>query len=540
MKTETSMPASATEARPTIRLGIALSGGGFRATAYHLGVLKRLEELGLLPYVAMLSTVSGGSIAGATYALRCAQRGDGRTGSVPVDAVIDELVPVLKEGLRGPALFGTPWRSLVTLLSFVAGRGWRTRLMASALSRRIFHGARLRDLPDWIVLNATNLRTGKAWKFFPDRSGDFLAGATTSTATLPVADAVMASAAFPGLTDAFWLPLRWEELDLGLLDRQRWERPTAGPGGDASPWRTRFGRRQGAVRFPLVDGGVYDNEGVNSLRGARVTHAVVSSAAQPEADYTSPWPWARALRTVNVIHARLGAANRQLTHEMTHGEHPTVAADRARAAARDLEAMADDTTLPEATRQAVRRVAERVTDIVRVGTPPRGWQFQASAQLVLSRTDLAANRFADPATGAKLDTPERYRGLRADVVEDLGRVRTDLDALEPEVIELLLAHGYFLCDYLVKLTMPELLDSHLNAANRYLAPYAPDWPRAHAVVAWSTRDEAGCRSVLSVAARTKMPFGRIGSAKTRVACAVSLASTLVVGVVLVIWSFRWL
>ena len=66
-----------------IRIGLALSGGGFRAAAYHLGVLKRLEEFGVLASIEALSTVSGGSITGALYALRCAEHG-GAPGSYAV------------------------------------------------------------------------------------------------------------------------------------------------------------------------------------------------------------------------------------------------------------------------------------------------------------------------------------------------------------------------------------------------------------------------------------------------------------------------
>ena len=51
------------------KLGLALSGGGFRASFFHLGVLKRLAELDLLRHVEVLSTVSGGSIIGALYIL---------------------------------------------------------------------------------------------------------------------------------------------------------------------------------------------------------------------------------------------------------------------------------------------------------------------------------------------------------------------------------------------------------------------------------------------------------------------------------------
>src|SRR5262249_7879260 len=51
------------------KLGLALSGGGHRAAFFHIGVLARLAELGLLRRVEVISTVSGGSIVGALYYL---------------------------------------------------------------------------------------------------------------------------------------------------------------------------------------------------------------------------------------------------------------------------------------------------------------------------------------------------------------------------------------------------------------------------------------------------------------------------------------
>ena len=51
------------------RLGLALSGGGFRAAFFHIGVLGRMAELGILRRVEVISTVSGGSIIGALYYL---------------------------------------------------------------------------------------------------------------------------------------------------------------------------------------------------------------------------------------------------------------------------------------------------------------------------------------------------------------------------------------------------------------------------------------------------------------------------------------
>ncbi len=51
------------------KVGLALSGGGFRASLFHIGVLARLAELDQLRYIEVISCVSGGSIIGAYYYL---------------------------------------------------------------------------------------------------------------------------------------------------------------------------------------------------------------------------------------------------------------------------------------------------------------------------------------------------------------------------------------------------------------------------------------------------------------------------------------
>jgi predicted acylesterase/phospholipase RssA len=54
---------------PEGKVGLALSGGGFRASLFHIGVLARLAELDMLRRVEVISCVSGGSIVGAHYYL---------------------------------------------------------------------------------------------------------------------------------------------------------------------------------------------------------------------------------------------------------------------------------------------------------------------------------------------------------------------------------------------------------------------------------------------------------------------------------------
>src|SRR5690349_2975399 len=51
------------------RIGLALSGGGYRAAGFHLGTLKKLNELGILDKIHVISSVSGGSIASVFYLL---------------------------------------------------------------------------------------------------------------------------------------------------------------------------------------------------------------------------------------------------------------------------------------------------------------------------------------------------------------------------------------------------------------------------------------------------------------------------------------
>lgn len=513
------------------RLGLALSGGGFRAAAFHLGVLKRLEELRLLRRIEALSTVSGGSITGAVYALRCGER-TGKPGSYAVDALISEMRPFLTENLRARALLGTPRRALRAAVSFVSTRVSRIELMIEELDRELFAGATLDQLPPWIAINATNLRTGKGWRFHNDRAGDYLAGATDQTNVIRVAEAVAASAAYPGLTDSYAFNTHWEKLRGDLLSEGRWERPSNKRPGDISRWRERYGSAIGPVCFPLVDGGLYDNEGINTLRGNKVTHAIISSAAPPESDFVGGFGPARLLRIIGVAHARLGGATRQLAHEITHGVDPTDAAKRLSALGDMLRGLASHSDLPDGVREALHEGSIEALALAAVGTPPRGKQFIASAQILLHHSDLADNAFASAERG-RYDVPARYRGLDSALVSELSRVRTDLDALEPLVVDLLIAQGYFLSDFLVKLTMPELV--FVSDREWYAADVAPEWEWAHATVSAANANSETTKGQLKSAAKRDGFVGRVQptQSKWRYRVNLWLVAVPVVAIVLV-------
>ncbi|MGA9532644.1 MAG: patatin-like phospholipase family protein, partial [Anaerolineales bacterium] len=173
------------------RIGVALSGGGLRATVFHLGVLKRLADEGRLEDISFLSTVSGGSLCigllMALNGLRWPSSSDYRSLLAQAREVL--LTRDMQRALIWRALLH-PWRLLDT----------RAGDLSAVMKRQWGLHASLRDLPPaprWMI-NATCYETGKNWRFERFRMGDYLFGYTNDT-DLPLADALAASAGFPGL-----------------------------------------------------------------------------------------------------------------------------------------------------------------------------------------------------------------------------------------------------------------------------------------------------------------------------------------------------
>src|SRR3954464_14360977 len=83
------------------RIGLALSGGGFRATLYHLGLVRFLRDAGLLPQVSHITAVSGGSVIAAHLGLNWGRY----TGSASeFDAAAAELLAFVRLDVRNRIL----------------------------------------------------------------------------------------------------------------------------------------------------------------------------------------------------------------------------------------------------------------------------------------------------------------------------------------------------------------------------------------------------------------------------------------------------
>src|SRR5271156_5676373 len=83
------------------KIGLALSGGGFRASLYHLGLVRFLRDGGILPQVTHITSVSGGSILAAHLVLNW----DRYNGSPnEFDAAAAELLAFVRLDIRNRIL----------------------------------------------------------------------------------------------------------------------------------------------------------------------------------------------------------------------------------------------------------------------------------------------------------------------------------------------------------------------------------------------------------------------------------------------------
>ena len=83
------MPLGQQPSKPR-NVGLAFSGGGSRAIAFHLGCLRALHDLDLLSRVEVISSVSGGSVISAMYAYSCD----------PFQKFDERVVELLRRGLQ--------------------------------------------------------------------------------------------------------------------------------------------------------------------------------------------------------------------------------------------------------------------------------------------------------------------------------------------------------------------------------------------------------------------------------------------------------
>ena len=229
------------------KIGLALSGGGFRATLYHLGLARFLRDAGLLSQVSHITSVSGGSIFAAHLVLNWA-RYNGSPNEF--DAAAAELLTFIQMDVRNRITrrfpLTMPFRWPRRMLGYSNRLLTRTGLLEWHYRRYLYGDVSLFQLPVAPMLHilATNLSEGCLCSFNRDGllmvrrqegGGIHMQNIHVGLATVPMA--VTASSAFPG----FFPPIELTGAAVGARV------------GD-------FGRQA------YTDGGVFDNLGVRMFR----------------------------------------------------------------------------------------------------------------------------------------------------------------------------------------------------------------------------------------------------------------------------------
>ncbi|WP_158826920.1 patatin-like phospholipase family protein [Mucilaginibacter lacusdianchii] len=248
------------------RFGVALSGGGYRAAGFHIGTLKTLHKLQLLDKVDVLSTISGGSITGAAY---CLHQGN----FLAFEAEMIEILStksVIKYVLGSWLFLRAALPSLITILLsiyllftkwafcsiFILGLFFYllirfqfklfplSRIIEKAYNRFFFSGETLEALCDRpeLAIGSTNLQTMRHFTFSKRKMEDSVYAyypkpILFDNKGFPISRAVMASTCVPFAFTPVYINAEFFK-DPNLAS---------------------------TVKPMLVDGGVYDNQGVHKI-----------------------------------------------------------------------------------------------------------------------------------------------------------------------------------------------------------------------------------------------------------------------------------
>jgi len=292
-------------------IGLALSGGGYRAAGFHLGTLRALNKLGVLPNIDRFSTISGGSITGACYGINDKSYADFEADMVDKLSSKSVIKYVLTSRnfiwlaiclliIVGFAIYlsFTNWAPvsipIIILVLFLLIR-FQFRLLP--ISRMIekaydvfFYDNKtlsdLRAIPE-IAIGSTNLKSGRHFTFSQRKMGDSKLAYSVPPVkfvheNFPIARAVIASSCVPFAFTPITIDTEfYEDADLAL----------------SNP-------------VELVDGGVYDNQGIHKLTekssSYRTDIVLVSDAGDKLPDYPMHTNTiALLIRTVDIFMQRI-------------------------------------------------------------------------------------------------------------------------------------------------------------------------------------------------------------------------------------------
>lgn len=218
-------------------IGIAFSGGGIRATIFHLGVLKWMAENNLLEDIVRITSVSGGSLCiGLIYS-------HNEYKWPTSEEYLNKVLPKIKKIILQKNIQNIAVKKLI-----LSPWWWnkRVNLLAKVIQKHWGITGKITDLevnPFWYI-NCTTFETGKRFRFSQKNMGDYQIGYVEKPDVL-LANAIAASAGFPAFIGPYKLRVNNYEWKKSYYSKEDFE----------SKYKV----------IHLWDGGVYDNLGLESV-----------------------------------------------------------------------------------------------------------------------------------------------------------------------------------------------------------------------------------------------------------------------------------
>lgn len=237
--------------KPFENIAISLSGGGYRASAFHLGALSYLDhvsykDLPLLQSVKVMSTISGGTFTGVSYVLALAQGKDFKScfhklyGLLQDDKLVVEALEKINHTQKWQAQGKN--KNLINAFSEV----YQARFCDEQHLSLLLHKP-LGHLNEF-CFNATDMYDAIPFRF--QKTGKMGNGRIHIThkaaAEIRLGDIMAASSCFPGGFEPMAFP--------GDFVRD-----------NNSPLQEYWQERKYPANIALMDGGILDNQGIESI-----------------------------------------------------------------------------------------------------------------------------------------------------------------------------------------------------------------------------------------------------------------------------------
>ena len=251
-------------------IALSLSGGGSRAAGFHMGALDCLDRLGLRDDIKIMSSASGGSFICTTYTL-----------AMQLDEPFRDYLKRMYHGLHDAQIVEWVLQELATgTFHTPSQRRAMITALANVYDQHFFKGARLGAFlprnPNAVreaIYNATDFRAGAGFRFqtHGGAGNNRFWVDEQDAAHMRMADVMAASSCIPGGLEPLFFP---QDFD--------WNTP-----GGSEAYRRILTNLEatGVDSIPLMDGGIYDNQGINSTL---IALSRIKAEDEPEHIHESP------------------------------------------------------------------------------------------------------------------------------------------------------------------------------------------------------------------------------------------------------------